>query len=120
MLYGPEELQMARCELTGKANVVKNLVSHSKIKTKSRASLNIQQKRVFSNALNESVGLNLATSTIRSMEHQGGFDAYILKRDDKFLSKRALRVKNRIRRRLGQAPKPPAPKRRKKLKGARK
>jgi large subunit ribosomal protein L28 len=91
---------MPRCELSGKGPVVKNLVSHSNIKTKSRALPNIQQKRMFSKALNELVSLKLATSTIRDMEHMGGFDVYILKQDDKLLSKRALTVKNRIRRKL--------------------
>lgn len=104
---------MPRCELTGKAQVVKNLVSHSNIKTKSRAALNIQQKRVFSNALQELVNLKMATSTIRSLEHKGGFDAYILGQPDEVLSKRALTVKNRIRRRLGQAAKPPQKNKRK-------
>lgn len=93
---------MSRCELTGKGPVVKNLVSHSNIKTKSTAQANIQRKRVFSQALNETISFKVATSTIRTMEHRGGFDAFILKQADKDLSKRALTVKNRILRRLNK------------------
>ena len=70
---------MPRCELTGKGPVVKNLVSHSNIKTKSRAFPNVQQKRVFSRVLNEMVNFKLATSTIRDMEHAGGFDTFVAK-----------------------------------------
>jgi large subunit ribosomal protein L28 len=91
---------MPRCELTGKGPVVKNLVSHSNIKTKSRASANIQQKRLFSETLNETVSFKLATSTLRSLEHMGGLDSFILKQDDTLLSKRALTFKNRIARKL--------------------
>ncbi|MEZ4873642.1 MAG: 50S ribosomal protein L28 [Bdellovibrionales bacterium] len=91
---------MARCELSGKGPVVKNLVSHSNIKTKSTAHPNIQQKQLWSQSLGRNVSLKLATSTIRNVEHKGGFDAYILKQDDKILSDRAKRVKNQIKRKL--------------------
>jgi len=91
---------MSRCELTGKGPVVKNLVSHSNIKTKSTAQPNVQKKRIFSRVLNQMVRLQIATSAIRDMEHSGGFDTFILNQDDKVLSKRALDVKNRIRRKM--------------------
>lgn len=91
---------MPRCELTGKGPVVKNLVSHSNIKTKSRAHPNIQQKRVFSRVLNEMVNLKLATTTIRDMEHAGGFDTYMLGLEDKKLSRRAMTVKTRMKKKL--------------------
>lgn len=91
---------MSRCELTGKSPVVKNLVSHSNIKTKSTAQPNVQKKRMFSRVLNQMVRLQIATSAIRDMEHSGGFDSFILNQDDKVLSKRALDVKNRIRRKM--------------------
>ena len=101
---------MPRCELSGKSPVSKNLVSHSKIKTKSRAHPNIQSKKMLSQALNESTSFKIAASTLRDIEHMGGFDKYLLKQKDELLSKRALSVKNRIRKKLGQASKPPAPK----------
>ena len=91
---------MSRCELTGKSPVVKNLVSHSNIKTKSTALPNVQKKRIFSKSLNQMVRLNMATSAIRDMEHVGGFDKYILNQDDSLLSKRAHAVKTRIKRKL--------------------
>jgi large subunit ribosomal protein L28 len=91
---------MSRCELTGKSPVVKNRVSHSNIKTKSTALPNVQKKRIFSRTLNMMVRLQVATSAIRDMEHTGGFDKFILNQDDTVLSKRALDVKNRIRRKM--------------------
>jgi large subunit ribosomal protein L28 len=96
---------MSRCELSGKSPVVKNLVSHSNIKTKSVANPNVQRKRIFSKSLNQMVRLYMATSTIRDMEHMGGLDTFILNQNDGVLSPRALDVKNRIKRKIGKAKK---------------
>lgn len=91
---------MSRCEITGKGPVVKNLVSHSNIKTKTTAQPNVQRKRIFSRALNQMVRLYVATSTIRDMEHSGGFDSFMLNADESNFSKRAMEVKTRIRRKM--------------------
>jgi large subunit ribosomal protein L28 len=95
---------MPRCELTGKAPEVKNLVSHSNIKTKSVALPNVQQKRIFSPLLGTMISLKLAASTIRSIDHVGSVDKFILNAPDKRLTKRALTLKTRMLRKLrGQA-----------------
>lgn len=91
---------MGRCELTGKGPVVKNLVSHSNIKTKSVNQPNIQKKRLFSQTLGQLVTLRVATSAIRDMEHVGGLDKFILTQNDSKLSKRALALKARIRQKI--------------------
>lgn len=91
---------MSRCELTGKRTVVKNLVSHSNIKTKKPALPNIQQKRLFSGVLNQMVSLKMATSALRSIEHRGGFDVFLLNQNDNLLSPRALEIKRRIKRKI--------------------
>lgn len=91
---------MSRCELTGKGPVVKNLVSHSNIKTKSTAQPNVQKKRLFSRVLNQMVRLQVAASAIRDMEHMGGFDVFILNQCTKALSPRAREVQGRIRRKM--------------------
>ncbi len=96
---------MARCELTGKSPVVKNLVSHSNIKTKSVAMPNIQKKRIYSTILDQSVTLKVATTTMKSMEFSGGFDKYILNQPQTSLSKRALAVQSRIRKKISKAKK---------------
>ncbi len=95
---------MPRCELTGKSPEVKNLVSHSNIKTKSVAIPNVQQKRLFSTLLGEMVSLKMATSTIRSIDHMGSFDKFVLNQPAGMLSKRAMSLKTRMLRKLrGQA-----------------
>jgi large subunit ribosomal protein L28 len=101
---------MSRCELTGKGPVVKNLVSHSNIKTKSTAMPNVQRKRIFSKTLNSMVRLYMATSTLRDLEHTGGFDQFILSQPEKTMSQRALDIKGRIRRKMNKSAKKSAAK----------
>lgn len=88
---------MGRCELTGKSPVVKNLVSHSNIKTKSKSFPNVQKKRLYSRVLNKLVTLRIATSTIRAIEHTGGLDKYILNQAAADLSVRALAIRKQIK-----------------------
>lgn len=91
---------MPRCELAGKTPEVKNKVSHSNIKTKSVALPNVHQKRLYSNLLGEMVNLKLAASTIRSIDHVGSLDKFVLNQPDARLSKRALTLKTRMLRKL--------------------
>lgn len=91
---------MSRCELSSKKPIVKNLVSHSNIKTKTKSFPNVQKKRIFSPILNQMVRLQVSVSAIRDMEHMGGFDNYILNQCDELLSKRAMDIKRRIKNKL--------------------
>ena len=91
---------MSICELTGKGPVAKNLVSHSNIKTKSRSYANIQKRRIYSPMLGGFVTLRVAASTLRSIEHSGGFDQFVLRSHDGDLTKRASAIKRRLQRKL--------------------
>ncbi len=93
---------MSRCEISGKGPRVKNLVSHSNIKTKSTALPNVQQKRIYSTILGQMVSLKLATSTIRSIDHVGSLDKFLLNQPEKNLSDRALKLRMRMLRKLKQ------------------
>lgn len=87
---------MPRCEITGKGVVPKNLVSHSNIKTKSKAFSNIQGKTFFSDQLRSSFHLKVATRTIRTIDKIGSFDVFLLKQPDQNLSPYALSIKKKI------------------------
>jgi large subunit ribosomal protein L28 len=91
---------MSRCELTGKRPMVKNLVSHSNRKTKTKSNPNVQSKRLFSRTLDEMVRLQVATKAIKDMEHMGGLDAFLLSQTEEKLSPRAIEVRNRIKRKM--------------------
>ena len=87
---------MAKCELSGKTPVAKNLVSHSNIKTKSRAFPNIQSKRFFSHQLGGFFKFKVTASVVKHIDKLGGFDIFIMKQKDKNLSLKALKVKRKI------------------------
>jgi large subunit ribosomal protein L28 len=85
-----------RCELTGKAVQTGNKVSHSNRKTRRRFLPNLCRVTLISEALGRSVRLRLTASAIRSVEHRGGLDAFLLKASDTDLSVGALSLKREI------------------------
>ena len=91
---------MPRCELTGKGPVVKNLVSHSNIKTKSRAFPNIQLKTFYSSCLKRSFRLKVAASTVRSIDKSGGIDNFLVKGSKNCLSSFALKLRKSLEKKL--------------------
>jgi large subunit ribosomal protein L28 len=85
-----------RCELTGKGVLVGNNVSHANNKTKRRYLPNLVNVTLNSDALNENVRLRISTNALRSVEHRGGLDAFLMAARDAELSPRALLIKKRI------------------------
>jgi large subunit ribosomal protein L28 len=85
-----------RCELTGKGVLAGNNVSHSNIKTRRRFLPNVQETSLHSDALGRAVRLKVCTQALRSVEHNGGLDAFLLKARDNNLSLRAQRVKRAV------------------------
>ena len=81
------------CELTGKGRLVGNNVSHANNKTKRTFLPNLQNVTLMSEALGTSVKLRVSTHGLRSVEHVGGLDNWLLKASDAKLSPRALTVK---------------------------
>lgn len=85
-----------RCELTGKAVLTGNLVSHSNRKTRTRFLPNLTRVTLTSDVLNRSVRLRVAVAALRTVEHRGGLDAFLLKARDNELSAGALAIKREI------------------------
>ncbi|HUO54315.1 MAG TPA: 50S ribosomal protein L28 [Rhodoblastus sp.] len=85
-----------RCELTGKAVQTGNLVSHSNRKTRTRFLPNLVNVSLISDSLQRSVRLRVAAAALRSVEHRGGLDAFLLKARDAELSLGALKLKREI------------------------
>ena len=85
-----------RCELTGKAVLTGNLVSHSNRKTKRRFLPNLCNVTLQSDALGRSVRLRIAAASLRSVEHRGGLDAFLAKADEAELSPNARALKREI------------------------
>ncbi len=88
---------MARiCELTGKGRMVGNNVSHANNKTKRVFLPNLQNVTLLSDSLERGIKLRVSTSGIRSVEHVGGLDNWLLKTSDTKLSDTARKVKKEI------------------------
>lgn len=85
-----------RCELTGKGVLVGHLVSHSNIKTKRRFLPNLCNVTLQSDALGRSIRLRVSANALRSVEHRGGLDAFLLKARDGELSPNARAIKREL------------------------
>ena len=85
-----------RCELTGKAVQSGNKVSHSNRKTRTRFLPNLCQVTLISDTLGRSVRLRVAAAALRSVEHRGGLDNFLVKQSDGDLSSDAVALKREI------------------------
>ena len=87
---------MARkCPITGKGVQVGNNVSHSNRKTKRRFLPNLQTISLLSDTVG-AVRMRLSTNAIRTIEHNGGIDAFLKTTPDRKLSPEIRRLKRRI------------------------
>ena len=92
-----------RCELTGKGVMTGNRVSHAVNRTRRRFLPNLLQVSLLSDALGRSVKLRISANALRTVEHRGGIDAFLLKQDDGDLSDRAKAIKQEVRAALATA-----------------
>jgi large subunit ribosomal protein L28 len=86
-----------RCELTGKGVMTGNTVSHALNRTRRRFLPNLLHVTLLSDALKRSVKLRISANALRSVEHRGGLDAFLVKAKDDELSPRALELKQQVR-----------------------
>ena len=84
------------CELTGKGRQVGHNVSHANNKTKRTFLPNLQNVTLMSESLERSIRLRVSTHGLRSVEHNGGLDNWLMKTGDEKLSLRARRLKREI------------------------
>lgn len=66
-----------RCMITGKSVMSGNNVSHALNRTKRKFTPNIQDSSVYSEALDRWIKIRVTTSGLRTLEHKGGFDAFL-------------------------------------------
>ncbi|MBV1929049.1 MAG: 50S ribosomal protein L28 [Gammaproteobacteria bacterium] len=67
-----------RCVITGKGVRTGNNVSHAKNRTRRRWLPNLQPVSFFSEILKKSISLRVTTAAVRTVEHNGGIDSYVL------------------------------------------
>ena len=85
-----------RCELTGKGVLSGHNVSHANNKTKRKFRPNVSEVALMSDKLDRTVRLKISKHALRSIDHNGGLDAFIVKLNDETLSVRARRLKREI------------------------
>ena len=86
-----------RCQLTGKGVQYGNNVSHAHNKTRRRYLPNLQKVSLMSDLLGRTIQLRVSTAAIRSVEHRGGLDSFLLNTRDAELSIELRRLKKQVR-----------------------
>jgi len=92
-----------RCAITGKGVQYGHNVSHANNKTKRRFLPNLQKTTLLSDALGQLVSVRLSVNAIRTIEHNGGLDSYLLGISDGKLPTEARQLKKRISKALDKA-----------------
>ncbi len=101
-----------RCEITGKGPLVGNTVSHANNKNKRRFLPNLQAASFYSPGLKRNVRLSATTHGIRTVEHKGGIDAFLLSTAPTKLVPTLRKVRKQLVNKIGEQPKPEPKKRR--------
>jgi len=85
-----------RCSITGKGVLTGNNVSHANNKSRRRFLPNLQETSVLSDALGQMVRLKVTTRGLKTIEHNGGLDSFLLTTNDSRLPLEARRLKKRV------------------------
>jgi large subunit ribosomal protein L28 len=92
-----------RCALTEKAVQTGHKVSHSNRKTKRKFLPNLHNVTLISDVLGRSVRLRVSAAGLRTVEHNGGLDAWLVKARLSELSPPAARLKREIEKKMTAA-----------------
>ncbi len=84
------------CELSGKGPMSGNKVSHANNKSRRRFLPNLNEVTLISDLLGRSFKLRISAAALRSVDHRGGLDAFLLKAKDDELSSDALAIKKDV------------------------
>jgi large subunit ribosomal protein L28 len=85
-----------RCELTGTLPLSGQLRSHAENKSKRKFRPNLHNVTLLSDALGRKVRLRISARALKSVEHRGGLDAFLLKASNDELSAACLKLKREL------------------------
>ncbi len=85
-----------QCELTGKLPLSGQRRSHAENSSKRKFRPNLCEVTLMSDALGRKVRLRISAHALKSVEHRGGLDAFLLKARDEELSERCLKLKREL------------------------
>ncbi len=92
-----------RCELTGKSVLYGNNVSHANNKSRRRFLPNLVNVTLMSESLNQRVRMRISANALRSVEHRGGLDAFLMGAKERDLSQKAVMLKKQIAKKMAEA-----------------
>ncbi len=85
-----------RCEISGKGVLTGNNVSHANNKSRRRFLPNLQEQSLLSDILGASIRVRLTTHALRTIEHNGGLDSFLITTPNRNLPIEAQVLKRRI------------------------
>ena len=91
-----------RCELTGKSVMTGNNVSHANNKNRRRFLPNLVNVTLMSEALGQRFRMRVAAAALRTVEHRGGLDAFLMKERDASLSPKAALLKRQVAKKMAE------------------
>ncbi|MGD9966278.1 MAG: 50S ribosomal protein L28 [Hyphomonadaceae bacterium] len=91
-----------RCELTGVNRQIGHKVSHSNIKTKRSFEPNLVNVTLSSDALGRAYKFRITAAALRTVDHRGGLDQFLLKADEADLSARAAKLRRDVKKKLAE------------------
>lgn len=98
-----------QCELTGKLPLSGQKRSHAENKSKRKFRPNLCNVTLISDTLDRSFRLRVTAHALKSVEHRGGLDAYLMKAKDDELSDRCQKIKRDVKKaKAGATAAPPA------------
>ncbi|HEY5167388.1 MAG TPA: 50S ribosomal protein L28 [Pseudolabrys sp.] len=95
-----------RCDLTGKKPLVGHKVSHSNHKTKRRFLPNLRNVTLISDSLGRGFRVRVSANALRTVDHRGGLDSFLLKAKDDELAPQMLDLKRQIAKKRAKAEAP--------------
>ncbi len=84
------------CEISGKKPMSGNNVSHAKNRTRRRFIPNLQNVKLYSSTLQKYINMNITIKAMKTVEKNGGLDAYLIKTSNRNLADTAIKIKRQI------------------------
>ena len=84
------------CEISGKKPMSGNNVSHANNRTRRRFLPNLNDVTLQSETLGRGFKMRITAAALRSVDHRGGLDAFLLKAKDSELSDNARKIKKEV------------------------
>lgn len=95
-----KNIMSRQCFVTGAKAQYGNNVSHSNRKTRRTFMVNIQELSIYSEVLKRNVSLKVTPAGLRTIEHNGGFDNFLITTPARSLTEDAKKLKKQIEKRV--------------------